>query len=603
MIIGIHIGICSGVAVYENGDIIYAVSEERFSRRKNDSRYPQKAISNAIKVCQITSDKIEKIIFPSEAYNISHIICELSSYSMEDYVREERKYYYPKFYKGEDVDYLECFHDKAIKSEYQDLLEAFQKAPDDQKYKVYDQWRIRRAVQDFNVPMEKVCIINHEFSHAAYGLYGSNFKDYSNTLCVVYDGWGDYSNASIYVHDGESLKQIKCYKDYNIGRLYRYITLLLGMKPNEHEYKVMGLAPYATEYNYKKPLQVFKKAYDFSDGEVHVDPKLKDNYYYFKERLEGMRFDGIAAALQVHTEYMNCKLIDYWMKETGKKRLVISGGVSMNVKSNMETGKLLSVENLFVPGSGDDSSLCIGSIYAYLDGQKRGGEINQLQNLYLGDQLDEQNYVMALDKVDRKKYEVIENPADIHIAKLLAEGCILGRVSGRMEFGARALGNRSILADPRDKETVGRINKKIKNRDFWMPFTPSILEDDAEKYLVNPKRFKFPYMTVASETTKEGRKKLAAAIHPADLTARPQIVTRESNERYYRLISAFKDITGVGGLLNTSLNLHGYPIVRTAEEAYLVLENSDLDGMILDKYLVLRKRGIGYGEIKKMGEN
>lgn len=454
---------------------------------------------------------------------------------------------------------------------------------------IFNRWRIEKVCRDFGIGEEKVCIMNHEHSHAAYGIYGSAFKSYDDVLCVVYDGYGDESNASVHIYENGKIKRICKYSDYNIGRLYRYMTLLLGMKPNEHEYKVMGLAPYATEYIYKKPLEVFRKAYRFENGKVIIDPQLKDNYYYFRERLEGMRFDGIAAALQILTEEMNKNLIKFWMKKTGKERCVLSGGVSMNIKANMEIGKLDCVKDLFVVGSAGDESLCVGAIFAYLDSIGRGSQIQGMESLYLGDCVRNEEIAQEISAIDKEKYEIIKN-ADVNlIADKLASGYILGRVAGNMEFGARALGNRSILADPRRRDIVERINKKIKNRDFWMPFTPSILEEDAEQFLDNPKKFVYPYMSVACETTQYARENLKAAIHPADFTARPQLVSAKSNCEYYDLIKAFKDITGIGALLNTSLNIHGYPIVRTAAEGVKVLENSDLDGLILGRDLILRR--------------
>ena len=404
----------------------------------------------------------------------------------------------------------------------------------------------------------------------------------------VYDGFGDDSNASVWVVEEGKLKKINQYSNFNVGRLYRYITLLLGMKPNEHEFKVMGLAPYCSEYIYRKPLEVFRKAYKFDNGEIIVDPEVKDNYFYFKERLEGMRFDGIAAALQILTEELNCQLIEYWQKKTGKKKVVISGGVALNIKSNMKIGQLDAIEDIFVVGSSGDESQCVGAIYSYLDSVGRSSEIRPIDNLYLGGAITKKDIENVIYGIDLEKYEVMSNPTARDIAQKISEGLILGRAVGRMEFGARALGNRSILADPRKRETIDRINAKIKSRDFWMPFTPSILFEEKDRFLDNPKNIQYPFMAISCDTTEDGKKYLQAAIHPADKTARPQLVTPEMNKKYYDLIKAFKDITGVGALLNTSLNLHGYPIVSTAEEAFYVLDNSDLDGLILDGYLIIK---------------
>jgi carbamoyltransferase len=436
-----------------------------------------------------------------------------------------------------------------------------------------------------------VQIVNHESAHAAYAYYGSPFRG-DDVLAVSFDGFGDDANAVIATDVNGRLNICHRYTNYNIGRIYRFITLLLGMKPNEHEYKVMGLAPYATEHTYRKALKVFLEAYKFTNiGGIQVDPELKDHFFYFKDRLEGCRFDGIAAALQIFTEKMNCALVSHWANKLGKKRVVLSGGVSLNIKANMEIGKLDCVQDLFVVGSGGDESLCIAGIYAYLNENDHGSEILPLRSLYLGSAPSNSEISSSIKKLTQKMdVEIFENAAPQVIAQRIADGSILGRVAGKMEFGARALGNRSILADPRSTETIKKINYKIKNRDFWMPFTPSMLPSAAKRYLLNPKGFEFPYMSVACETTQEGRTSLQAAIHPADQTARPQIVEASTNRGYHDLISAFASITGVGALLNTSLNLHGLPIARTTEDAVHVLENSNLDGLILGCNLVCRRR-------------
>lgn len=594
MIIGVQIGDTSGCAVYDKGKILYAASEERFTKRKNDSGYPANVIKDVIKKYKIQNDDIEKIVLPSEKITPMHFLCDICVYSISDYIKEQKEYWGPKLIENKQVNYLEVFKEKCKNTIYQDLYEKVINSPESEWAGIWNEWRITKVSKDFCVSKEKVCIINHELSHAAYGLYGSWYENKREIMAVVYDGFGDYSNASIWIQSDGKLQQVYRYNDYNIGRMYRYITLLLGMKPNEHEYKVMGLAPYANEYIYSKPYKIFKNAYKFKDGKVVTDPDLTDNYFYFKDKLEGMRFDGIAAGAQLLTEEMGKQLIKYWLDFTNLKKCVISGGVALNIKANMEIGKMDCVEDLFVVGSSGDESLCIGAIFAYLDKENRGKEIEKLDSLYLGEEVDNEEVLNIIKKIrNSNDYLINEAPTYEEIANTIANGYILGRCSGKMEFGARALGNRSIIADPRKQETINKINKKIKSRDFWMPFTPSILEEEADKYLLNEKGFSYPFMSVACETTRKGIEDLKAAIHPADNTARPQLVSEKMNEGYYNLIKSFKNITGVGALLNTSLNIHGYPIVRTASDAFEVLEKTDLDGLIFDNYLIMKKYNNG----------
>jgi len=185
----------------------------------------------------------------------------------------------------------------------------------------------------------------------------------------------------------------------------------------------------------------------------------------------------------------------------------------------------------------------------------------------------------------KNKFEIIENVSAKRIAQEIYNGKIIGRCAGKMEFGLRSLGNRSIICDPRFFSNIQKINIKIKKRDFWMPFTPTILKEDFDKFIVNPKKINAKFMTMAFETTLQGQKNLQAAIHPADYTARPQLLEKKDNHEYYKIIRHFKRLSGIGALLNTSLNLHGLPIARNVEDAFYVFENSSLDFLVVENYM------------------
>jgi carbamoyltransferase len=588
-VVGVQVGITSGCAVYRNGRVEFAASEERYSRVKNDTSFPEAAITDAIQRCALAPESIERVVLVSTKMTPEHFLVRReSTFGVEDYLREQREYYHPRLFGGKQLDYLDVFADK-IDERYIDLLNDIRVAGVS-RAAVWNRWRTDKICKTLGVDQSLVTIVNHEQAHAAYAYYGSPFRG-EDVLVCTFDGYGDDANAAIASHQNGRLNIDRRYKNFNVGRVYRYMTLLLGMKPSEHEYKVMGLAPYATEYTYGKALEVFKKAYRFTEsGDVEVAADLKDNFYYFKERLEACRFDGIAAGLQVFTEQMNCALVAYWLSKLNRKRVVLSGGVSLNIKANMEVGKLPGVDDLFVVGSGGDESLCIAGIFAYLDSAGRGEEIVPLESLYLGTDSDAREVETAVKRLaSSMDVEVWPDASPDQVAKQLETGRIVGRVQGRMEFGARALGNRSILADPRSGAVIRKINSQIKNRDFWMPFTPSMLPSASVRYLRNPKGFRYPHMSVACATTPEGQAALPGALHPGDLTARPHVVEKHINPEYFALLSAFERVTGVGALLNTSLNLHGFPIVRTAADAAHVFENSDLDGLLLDRTLIVRK--------------
>lgn len=586
-VVGIQIGITSGCAIYENGKIVFAASEERYSRIKNDTSFPRLCIKDAISIFGLNKDNIEKVILVSKNMTPNHfLINRESSFGVADYLFEQDEYYKATLLENSPKNYLELFKDR-VDDRYLDLFQKVALKPD-LSNEIWNEWRICETSKILNVSHSKIEIVDHEAAHAAYAYYGSHFRS-SDTLIVTFDGFGDRANATVSSISGNQINFLKLYSNFNIGRIYRYITLLLSMKPSEHEFKVMGLAPYASDYTCRSALNVFRKAYQFNlDGSITSDPDLKDHFFYFVERLRSCRFDGIAGALQTFTEEMVVDLIRYWVRRTGATRVVVSGGVSLNIKANMEIGKIPEIQDLFVVGSGGDESLCIAGIFAYLDMVGRGQEIKPLEHMYLGNDLNDNDIDAALEDLASRGFQIVRDVKDCDVAHRLASGDILGRVSGKMEFGARALGNRSILADPRSSETIKKINSKIKNRDFWMPFTPSIIAPAASEYLYNPKEFRFPYMSIACETTEKARKELPAALHPADFTARPQVVDEKINPKYYSLIYEFQKITGVGALLNTSLNLHGLPIVRTIGDAVHVLDNSQLDGLIIDQNLVLR---------------
>jgi carbamoyltransferase len=211
-----------------------------------------------------------------------------------------------------------------------------------------------------------------------------------------------------------------------------------------------------------------------------------------------------------------------------------------------------------------------------------------LGDAYLGPPIRGAEVRETVDRVRAtgKPFTVRDSVRAEEVAERLTRSRVVARAAGRMEFGARALGNRSILADPRDPETVHALNAKIKNRDFWMPFAPAIRAERAADYLVNPKGLRAPYMTVAFDTTRRGAKDLVAATHAADRTARPQIVDERADPRYSAILRAFDAATGVGGVLNTSFNLHGEPIVATAADAYRVFELTDIDDLLLEDTLI-----------------
>jgi carbamoyltransferase len=266
----------------------------------------------------------------------------------------------------------------------------------------------------------------------------------------------------------------------------------------------------------------------------------------------------------------------------------------MNVKLNQKISEVSEVKSLtVVPSAGDESTVLGACLYGYLEATKNSDhqKVWGVKDLYLGTEYCESEISKELDKLGARNRFKIEKPANINIriAKLLAENNVVARMDGRMEFGARALGNRSILANPSKFEQVKVINEMIKNRDFWMPFAASVLEEDAERYFINPKKIPASFMAITFNTRAIAWRDLQAAIHPYDRTCRPQIVSKSTNPAYYEIINEFKKLTGIGGILNTSFNLHGEPNVESVVDALHTLNDSGLSYLALGPFLISKK--------------
>ena len=436
---------------------------------------------------------------------------------------------------------------------------------------------------------------HHHRAHGYYAYYASPARS-TRTLILTADAWGDDMNASVSVAENGDIRCLSSSRNFNLARLYRSMTLLLGMKPDEHEYKVMGLAAYAKPDYLQGPLKVFRETMYVDGMGFNYRTTPPDLYVYFQNLLEGYRFDAIAGALQRYTEEILVQWTRNCLKATNARRLCFGGGIAMNVKAMMEVAKLDELDEIFVCPSPSDESLAMSACYVVMHDKcvKERRDPRQillpLKNAYLGPDLNALEVQRVIGQLAGDgRYVIREKASPAEIAGVIASGRIVGRCSGRSEFGARALGNRSILADPRNIDIVKKINEKVKSRDFWMPFAPSILEERASDYIANPKGLSAPYMTIAFETKPLAHRDLRAALHQADLTCRPQIVSRSVNPEYHALISEFERLTSVGGVLNTSFNIHGEPIIQDAVDALDVFERSGLDALILGDYFIEKK--------------
>lgn len=593
LILVVHSGHNASAALMRNGVIVTAAQEERFCKKKNYVGYPKQAIDHCLKKGGISGPQLNRIAYATLAFGSSIFIKAKTStqFSLRDY----REYYGDKYFgrkmKGEDcTDYLrwldkdEKFNQDEQYFDFSFLTDEVMK--DSQKdNELFRQERIRLLSSHLGVPAEKIEFIDHHACHAYYAYYGSPFRG-RDCAVVTMDGWGDGRNQTVWKAGGAKLELLAESSENDLGRIYKMATLLLAMRPDEHEFKVMGLAPYAKESHVARALKVIENLCDVEGMRIISKDRPADLYSYLKEAWEIHRFDNIAGAVQTLSERIAQKLFRNIAHETGIHRFVISGGIAMNIKMNKSISEVDEVHELFVCGSGGDESLSIGGCY-FLN--EANGNNKPLDHLYLGADLNDEIGNFDINSLTNR-FDVDANATKSKVAQLLFNGDIVGVARGCAEFGARALGNRSILANPSKRESVQKINEAIKNRDFWMPFALSILEERHQDYLLNPKNLMSPFMAISLDAKLENYRDIEAGTHPYDKTVRPQFVSKEFSPQYHELISEFQKISGVPALLNTSFNLHGEPIVDTVSDAVRTFELSGLDHLYLNDKILISKR-------------
>lgn len=593
-ILGIHCGHNSSAALMSDGVVIGAVQEERFTKRKNQVAFPMRAIRHLVDV-HLGGDvgKIDRVALAGKVVDPTGLaVARYSEFDVADHIQENHDYWYGVFYEGRPNDgryWTEMFkRGEKLNHDHNVDVDKMMAMPLADAFRYMSEVERQEAMRRYFGWDGPYDALDHHACHAHYAFYGQPIpaEYWNDVLILTADALGDHRDWSVSTVNADgTLHRIEDGTGNSVARIYRFVTLILGMKPNEHEYKVMGLSAYSKSSKHIAATeQVFYDLLDFRDGQFVRNKPLKESYFDLKDRLEGHRFDNIAAALQNWATGVTRSWVSHWLKRTGKSRLCFSGGLSMNIKMNGELAEMPELKGLYVPASGGDESNPIGA--CFMAQKQLGKPVRPLTHVYLGtvnphDVENDWKEGLRRAGVSTADYDVATGFDRRAIAKLLAAGHIVARCVGPMEFGARALGNRSILADPSSPDNIKRINDAIKARDFWMPFTPSIKSERAADYLVIPNGIVSPYMTIGYQSTPLGRKEIIAALHPGDFSARPQFVTREANAEYWALISEFEALTGIGALLNTSLNLHGDPMNATIADATRTLALSALDFLAL----------------------
>jgi carbamoyltransferase len=557
----------SSAALLKDGKVVAAVAEERFNREKASRAFPYNAINYCLRQSKCS---IEDIDYVAVGWNPGiHIRAYNRRFS-------ETFRWHAEFLYNIPNSLLRLRKDK----------------------------RVPWVEQKFVHPQgeTKIIYVTHHLAHAANAFYLSPYK---TAAILTVDGRGEDETALFAVGKGNKITEFKTISHpQSLGNFYTSVTQFLGYAPHTDEWKVMALASYGTRDNvyYKKFKQILKLLPDgtFELDMNYFDYHLHDKLSFFSPKFvelfgaprapEGpilKRHYEISAALQQITEETLTHMLTWLYKKTKQKNLVVSGGVFMNSVFNGKIQELTPFKNIFISSCPDDSGIAVGAA-AYVHHDILGlPRMQPQEHNYWGPEFSDKEIKDAIGKYKLKATKV--QKVERHAAKLLADGKIIGWFQGRMEFGQRALGNRSILADPRRANMKDLVNRVIKYREAFRPFAPSVLEERAAEYFECSPDARVPFMERVFTIRKEKQKEIPAVTH-IDGSGRLQTVSKRTNPRYYKLISEFEKLTGVPVVLNTSFNLKGEPIVMTPTDALRTFHSSGLDALVLGSY-VLTKRG------------
>ena len=568
-ILGIHDGHNCGATLTRDGVVVASVSEERLVRRKNAIGYPRRAIEEVLRIGGVRPRDLCDVVYASLfMHTASHLedISQWYAVGIEEQIADART---PPEY-GRSV------------------------------FETRKRERIAQAVDHLGIPESRVSFVEHHLAHLAAAYFTAPRADAARpVLGLTLDGAGDGLCATVSICRGNKIERTaETGRAASIGKIYSRVTYLMGMTPWEHEYKLMGLAPYADPERAAEAAKPLHRLLGLSaDGlGFSLKTELSTNYCYryLRSEFERVRFDTLAGATQRFTEDMITGWVRGCIRKTGIPDIVCGGGVFMNVKANMLLAEMPEVRSIYVMPSASDESLSIGAclLRYYELNRDADPRASRFTHLYFGGRDEAGVEASAVEDARLSLQLGVSQPADMNgaIADLLAAGEIVAVCRGPMEWGARALGNRSILSNASDFRRVDEINQMIKMRDFWMPFAPSIKAEAADRYFEVAKGIDYSFMTFAAPVRPDTFGEIVAGSHPKDRTIRPQVVTSAANPDYHAVIGQFERLTGRGAILNTSFNLHGEPIVATAKDAIRVMAASGIQRLALNRHLLSKRQ-------------
>jgi len=543
----------SSACIMRDGEVLFAVAEERLSRTKHDARFPELAIRACLDFAQVRPEEIDFICqgwsVPRTAY-LHDLKCFATG----------RQPVNPRALLNSTRHFVSMWHQRSGENRFHRLF-----GPTKRSFRFVDH-------------------------HLAHAISTYAFSGFDNAAVLVLDGRGAWEATSLWHGRNGFLDHVWTIPWPNsLGLFYAQFTDYLGFQAYSDEWKVMGLAPYGepsvnlrefiipddSPYRVATHRLLGKDSAPTAGIEARLGPRR------IPESEIDARHKNVAFAVQDSCEGAMLTLARAAVEKTGCRNLCLAGGVALNSKAN---GKILSeglVDRIFVQPAASDDGVCLGAALApYMDS---GGKlpVRKMRHAYLGPEIPEEEIEKTL-RTYKVRATRASDPAQT-AAQLLADGKILGWVQGRMEFGPRALGSRSILADPRDPEMNAKVNNAVKFREWWRPFAPSLLAEVASEYLESATDS--PFMILTAQVKPEKRSIIPSVTH-VDGSARPQTVERDVNPLYWRLIHEFGARTGVPVVMNTSFNLRGEPIVCTPTDAIRTFFSSGMDALVMGNFVV-----------------
>lgn len=551
----------TSAAILRDGELLASVEEERLSRIKTDNAYPVQAIEEVLAIAGLSYADVDVVALA----NLS---------------RHEQKPYSDAFYRqvfslSKDDALIRRYYWKYQFDRYTRLL------------------RRRKKARHEKLAQQPTYTVEHHLAHAASAYYPSPFAQ-ERVGVITLDGAGDFSWASVWLGEHGKLTPVAHFPHiYSLGLLYSAVTIYLGFKPSRHEGKVLGLAAYG---NPEPLLSRLLAEINSNNWNELLKAKLARVTLGFHNELgqsvlaqlcKGLAKEDIAAGIQAFTEQLICGWVQEQVHILNVDKLALAGGVFANVKLNQRILALPELENIYVHPNMGDGGLAAGAAYDVY-AQLQGGCMPVFnEQVYLGTEINRSNALQALEAKGIKYSEPVELAQEV--AQLLALGKVVARADGKMEYGPRALGNRTVMASCHDKSINQWLNEKFSRTEF-MPFAPVILESEAKAYFPDwqPEHIAAQFMTLTYNASELALQNIPAAVH-IDGTARPQVLCREQNPGYFDIISEYQKLTGIPSVINTSFNMHEEPIVRTAAEAIVAFQRADLDALILGPFLVLKE--------------